>query len=274
MTPSETEGAALDYLARGWSVVIVEPGGKRPIVRWEEFQERLPTEKQLRAWLARRSDANLAIVTGRVSGLVVLDVDPRHGGAASLARWQREHGDLPSTVEAQTGGGGRHLYFAHPGFELRNRVDLAPGLDLRGDGGVVVAPPSVHPSGKRYRWLPGHAPDEAAVQPLPGWLLAIARGDAPGPDSASRSWRRRASQSVAEGGRNDAIASFTGHLLWHGIDPAVARELMLCWNRGHCRPPLPDAEVERTVESIVRTHLRQRGDSDREEPPRLEPGER
>jgi hypothetical protein len=257
---SETEAAALAYLARGWSVVIVEPGGKRPLVPWLELQHRCPAEGEVRAWLARHPDANLAIVTGAVSGLVVLDVDPRHGGTPSLARWEHDHGALPETVEAQTGGGGRHLYFAHPGGELRNRVGLAPGLDLRGDGGLVVAPPSVHPSGDRYRWLAGHAPEAVRPAPLPAWLLAIARGEAEDPDAEHPRWHRRVGETVPEGGRNDAIASFTGHLLWHGLDPDVARELMRCWNRVHCRPPLSDAEVERTVESITRTHFRHRGE--------------
>jgi hypothetical protein len=264
MEASETEQAARAYLTLGWSVVIVQPRGKRPAVRWQEFQQHLPSEEQLRAWLRRRPDANLAIVTGAVSGLVVLDVDPRHGGIASLSRWERKHGELPDTVEAQTGGGGRHLYFAHPGGELRNRVGLAPGLDLRGDGGVIVAPPSVHPSGGRYRWLPGHAPEEERPAPLPGWLLEIARGEAPGSNSTNPGWRRRVSDTVPEGRRNEAVASFTGHLLWHGIDPDVARELLLCWNRAHCRPPLPDDEVTRTVESIMRTHLRHHGEPDAE----------
>jgi hypothetical protein len=263
MAASESERAALAYLARGWSVVAVEPRGKRPIVRWEELQRRRPGADELRAWLAHRPDANLAVVTGAVSGIVVLDVDPRHGGSASLARWERDHGALPPTVEAQTGGGGRHLYFAHPGRELRSRAALAPGLDLRGDGGLVVAPPSLHPSGGRYRWLPGHAPDEVRLAPLPAWLLGIARGEAAGPDpGVFRGFRQRARETVPEGQRNDAIASFTGHLLWHGIDPLVARELMLCWNRAHCRPPLSDDEVARTVESIARTHFRQRGEPD------------
>lgn len=270
MTESETDRTALAYLARGWSVVVVEPRGKRPIVRWQKFQQQAPSEDQLRAWLARHRDANLAIVTGAVSGLVVLDVDPRHGGVASLARWERDHGALQQTVESQTGGGGRHLYFAHPGGEVRNRVGLAPGLDLRGDGGVIVAPPSVHPSGKRYRWLPGHSPDELRPATLPEWLLDIASGDAPNPGLALPGWRHRVREAVPEGERNDAIASLTGHLLWHGLDTGIVRELVLCWNRAHCRPPLCDDEVGRTVESITRTHFREHEerDADAEDPGR------
>jgi hypothetical protein len=264
VAPSATERAALAYAARGWSVVVVEPRGKRPIVRWEEFQRRRPGEQELRKWLRRHPDANLAIVTGAVSGLVVLDVDPRHGGVASLARWERDHGALPRTVEVRTGGGGRHLYFAHPGGEVRNRVGLAPGLDLRGDGGVVVAPPSLHPSGRRYRWVRGRAPDDGPPARLPDWLLEIARGEGPVPDPLHREWRHRVGETVPEGERNDAVASLTGHLLWHGIDPAVARELLRCWNRVHCRPPLSDGEVVRTVESITRTHFRHHAEPDAE----------
>jgi len=174
MSAAETERAALDYLARGWSVVIVAPRAKRPIVRWQTFEKRPPSETQVRRWIAQHPDANLAVVTGAVSGLVVLDVDPRHGGTTSLAGWEREHAALPSTVESRTGGGGRHLYFAHPGRVVRNRVGLAPGLDLRGDGGVIVVPPSIHPSGKAYRWLAGHHPDDLDPAPMPDWLLEIA----------------------------------------------------------------------------------------------------
>ena len=174
MSAIETESAALAYLARGWSVVIVAPRAKRPIVRWQTFQKRLPSEAQLHRWLEQHPDANLAVVTGSVSGLVVLDVDPRHGGTRSLAAWEREHAALPPTIESRTGGGGRHLYFAHPGRTVRNRVGLAPGLDLRGDGGVIVVPPSIHPSGKAYRWVEGRHPEDLDPAAMPDWLLAIA----------------------------------------------------------------------------------------------------
>ncbi len=74
-------------------------------------------------------------------------------------------------VEALTGGGGRHLYFRHPGGIVRNRVGLAPGIDVRGDGGCVVAPPSVHPSGKRYAWVASHGPEDSPLARAPAWLL-------------------------------------------------------------------------------------------------------
>jgi hypothetical protein len=112
----------------------------------------------------------VSIVTGALSGLVVLDVDPRHGGKESLAKLERTHGELPKTMESITGGGGRHLYFTHPGGAVPNRTNIEPGIDLRGDGGCIVAPPSVHPSAKRYRWKKGHGPSEVSPAKLPDWL--------------------------------------------------------------------------------------------------------
>jgi hypothetical protein len=170
MTTNRTEQAALDYLARGWSIIPVREKAKRPAITWKAYQSKCVTEKTLRRWFRRSPDYNVAIVTGALSGLVVLDVDPRHGGDKSLKKLEREHGPLPRTLESVTGGGGRHYYFSHPGGEVRNRTGIEPGIDLRGDGGCIVAPPSLHPSGKRYRWVKGRAPGQVKLAHLPDWL--------------------------------------------------------------------------------------------------------
>ena len=96
MSPLE---AALGYLRRGWSAIPIEPRGKRPLVAWLEFQDRAATPAEVEEWFARWPEANVGIVTGHVSGLVVLDVDPAHGGADSLARLEAAHGPLAATVE-------------------------------------------------------------------------------------------------------------------------------------------------------------------------------
>ncbi len=250
--------AARAYLARGWSVVPVEPRGKRPVVPWAEFQRRLPTEDELEAWFRHRGNSNLAIVTGAVSGLVVLDVDPRHGGEQSLAALEAEHGGLPVTVEATTGGGGRHCYFSHPGGLVPNRIAIASGIDLRGDGGVAVAPPSLHPSGRRYAWVPGRSPDEVPLAAVPPWLLRLVLPAGPRTGHPIAHWRTLVREGVEEGQRNNTIASLAGHLFWRGVDPQVVLELLLAWNRARCRPPLADEEVARVVESILRLHERER----------------
>jgi hypothetical protein len=259
ITPRDAtiEHAALDYAARGWSVIPIEPHGKRPVVAWQEFQRRAAPAAKVAGWFRRRPQANVGIVTGTVSGFVVLDIDPGHGGADSLRELERGHGRLPATVEALTGGGGRHLYFLHPGGTLRNRAGLLPGIDLRGDGGCVVAPPSIHPSGNRYAWVPGHGPDETPFAVIPSWLLSRLRTDDPRWGHPREYWREVAQRGVVAGQRNNTIASFTGHLLWHGVDPEVVLDLLLAWNRVRCQPPLADEEVVRTVQSIVRLHSRE-----------------
>lgn len=243
-------------MGRGWSVIPIRPGDKRPLVRWEEFQHRRPGEEEARGWFRTWPDAGVGVVTGAISGLVVIDVDLRHGGDAGLDKLEREHGRLPTTVECRTGGGGRHLYFTHPGGVIRNKVGLAPGVDLRGDGGYVVAPPSVHSSGVQYAWVEGCGPGSTVIAPLPDWVLRLTEGESVRRSHPVAYWRWLVADGVPAGERNNTIASLAGHLLRHGVDPAVSMELLLCWNRMRCRPPLADDEVAAVVESITRIRER------------------
>lgn len=251
---SDMRSAAFALLARGWSVIPVEARGKRPIAPWLEYQSRLATEKEVEAWFGGRRNPNLGIVTGALSNLVVLDIDARHGGSQSLALLELEHGTLPDTVEAQTGGGGRHIYFVHPGGVVHNRAGLAAGIDFRGDAGCVVAPPSLHPSGRRYQWVPRRSPQEIALAALPAWLLRFVRPSGTRAGHPLSHWRQLVREGVDEGSRNSTLASLAGHLLRQGVDPQVALELLLAWNRVHCRPPLADNEVAQVVDSITRLH--------------------
>lgn len=143
-------------------------GGKKP--RITEWQKRATTnEASLREWWRKWPDANICIVTGAASGFIVLDIDPKHGGDASLTELLEEYGELPPTLRAATGGGGQHLLFEHPGVAIRNSISfLGEGLDIRGDGGYIVAPPSLHESGRIYEWLNVTKP-----APLPEWLLKL-----------------------------------------------------------------------------------------------------
>jgi bifunctional DNA primase/polymerase-like protein len=120
-------------------------------------------------WWRRWPSANVAIRTGAVSGIIVLDVDPDHGGDESLDVLLHDHGPLPPGAIVRTGSGGQHIYFAHPGGVIRNDTGrrLGPGLDIRGDGGYVIAPPSRHPTGSLYHW---DGP-QRELPHLPDWLL-------------------------------------------------------------------------------------------------------
>ena len=118
---------------------------------------------------------------------------------------------------------------------------------------MVVAPPSIHPSGGRYQWVAiGEPPGTLAA--LPRWLINLIRLKRSGDAHGAGYWKELAAKGVEEGERNNTIASFAGHLFWRGVDPDVIRQLLLCWNRVRAKPPLEDAEVIRTIDSIQKTH--------------------
>jgi hypothetical protein len=186
---------------------------------------------------------------------LVLDVDPRHGGDASLVELERQYGPLPETPRVLTGGSGAHLYFAvdHP---IGNRAGLAPGIDLRGDGGFVVAPPSVHASGRRYMWELGASPDDVALALAPEWLLQRIRSDrSTGAARAPDEWVALLRGPITKGARNDSLARLAGYLLRRRPAPHVVLQLVRAVNQARCTPPLPEDEVERTVDSIARREL-------------------
>lgn len=236
----------------------VAPNAKNPLVAWRDYQRKRATPDEVRAWYEKWPNANVGIVTGQISNLIVIDIDPAHKGEESLADLTDRFGALPATVSVCSGGGGRHLYFAATAdpVPVRSRVSVAPGIDVRAEGGMVVAPPSNHPSGGRYRWIV----DVDAVEDLaapPRWLVRLVQSPRPHAGHGVHYWRQLAVEGVNEGERNSTIAAFTGHLLWCGVDLEVIKELLLCWNRVRARPPLDDDEVLRTVDSIQRTHERQ-----------------
>lgn len=249
--------AALQYAEFHWSVIPIRAFDKRPLIKWQEYQQRRASILEINDWYQQWNNANVGIVTGKVSGIVVLDIDPQHDGEKSLEAWEKEHGPLPRTVEVKTGGGGRHLYFKHPGGVVHNKVGIAPGIDLRGDGGCIVAPPSMHPGGNVYAWRKGHEPGEIALAEMPRWLLNIVSEKGQTTGHSMQYWQQLVRNGVPEGERNNTIASLAGHLLWHGVDTDVVQELLLSWNRVRCQPPLDDKEVIRAVRSITRLHERE-----------------
>ena len=161
--------AALAYARRGIPVFPCEPGGKAPLT-YNGFWDATTDSRRLEIWWRRCwPDANVGVPTGERSGLLVLDVDPRDGGLESLAELERTGGLLPETARARTGGGGMHVFFGYPaGEEVRSNTGrLGPGLDVRGEGGYVVVPPSHTRSA--YEWL------DRATLADPAWLLGCLR---------------------------------------------------------------------------------------------------
>lgn len=165
---------ALQYAQRGLSVFALKPRDKKPLERSHGFKDATTNDRAIQAWWALNPDRNIGIATGAVSGIVVIDVD----GDAGKAEWAALKGaNDDTTLTSKTGSDGRHLLFAHPGFEVNNSP-ISKNIHVRADGGYIVAPPSIHPgTGAAYQWVDPDAP----IAPLPAWLIAIleARGSKP-----------------------------------------------------------------------------------------------
>lgn len=159
---------ALHYRGRCLSVIPLTPRGKNPLINWKAYQSTLPTNDEIRAWFEATPNANVGIATGVVSGVFVLDCDSKD---AVRSVEMRGYGQA-SIVET---GNGVHFYYAMPNFAVGNRAKVAPGMDIRGTGGYVVAPPSIHPSGRAYQWLTDVNLDRRA----PDWLLDLLRPGGP-----------------------------------------------------------------------------------------------
>lgn len=184
--------AAVAYADRGWPAHPLR--GKVPLVPDWPTAASLDHD-QLRAWWARWPAANVGIVTGPRSGLAVLDVDPRNGGRSSLAKLEEQE-LLLGTLMQITGGGGLHILYQHPGHKVKSHAGaLGAGLDVKGDGGQIVAAPSLHPdTGERYAWS-GDARFDHPLSPWPGRLDELLTPAHAVVDLAAR--REAASRQVA-----------------------------------------------------------------------------
>ena len=166
--------AAIELAHLGLCVFPLKARDKRAHERWKRFQTEHPTTSEIEKWWSGDgADRNIAVATGPVSGVIVIDVDGDIG-AESLAKLTRVHGGLPTTWRSSTGRG-EHIWFRAPtSVTLGNTAGrIGPGIDTRGAGGYVVAPPSIHPSGSLYDWQTDSHPAFVQLAELPQWLFDI-----------------------------------------------------------------------------------------------------
>jgi hypothetical protein len=219
-----------------------DSAGKHP--KLKAWPQHATTDSDvIRRWWSWWPAANVGIVTG--AGLLVVDVDGDIGGA-SLADLERQHGPLFDTPRSLTGGGGSHYLFTVEG-PVANKVKIAPGIDIRGDHGLIVAPPSLHASGKRYVWDVTAHPDETPVAPAPRWLRAL----------IATSSHRLVSTPGEElriefHTRNDRLFRLACAWRRQGIGQAALLEMLVAVNRHHTHPPLPERELGPIAASAAR----------------------
>lgn len=234
------------YSEKGWQVFPVKPKDKTPLVKWADVAT---TElNMLYGWLEQYPDMNIGLATGKRSGVFVLDVDAGHDGFQSLDELEKKYGSLPKTPTVQTGGGGRHYFFKHPNVEIRNVQNsgkLGKGLDVRGDGGYVVAAGSIHSSGNQYKWIVQPSINELAD--APEWMVKILTSNIP----TAEPIRERAA-AIPNGGRNNTLTSLAGMMRRKGMDYQSILNAIKIENVAKCIPPLSEAEVKQIVDSVMR----------------------
>jgi Bifunctional DNA primase/polymerase, N-terminal/Primase C terminal 1 (PriCT-1) len=241
--------AALQLAQRGLAVFPCQPRGKEPACDTGLHAATTNVERINRWWQAF-PDLNIGVA----SGVFVLDIDGENG-EGSLLKLEGEHGALPPTVEAITGKG-RHCYFRSHGSIHNSVGQIGIGLDIRGDGGYVIAPPSVHPSGRPYAWSVDTARDFATA---PDWLHTLIAANRNGATKGRplEHWHKVLTEPIRNGERNSTLASICGKLLHSGLtDGFLLYELIMCVNIARCEQPLPADEVETIVISVIRTHLK------------------
>ncbi len=276
-TRAQKTAAALKYEKMGLSVIPlhgVNPDGsctcdagqncsspgKHPRINWSKYQSERATPKKIRGWLKYWPNSNIGIITGALSGIIVLDVDGPEGEKTLRDGNLR----VPCTVTVKTGGGGWHYWFKHPGFECRNFAGkigktILHKVDFRGDGGQTATVPSSHRSGNFYEFI--LSPEETEIAPAPEWLLELIKQQSA--TAGSNGVSNKASinpeeweVAIPQGQRNDQLTRRAGSLLAKKIPPSEVFTIIQAINEKHCSPPLPGKEVEVLVSSIAKADER------------------
>jgi hypothetical protein len=258
--------AALAYAARGWPVLPLAPRKKLPLIAERDgghgVHDATLDVARITAWWHRAPLANIGIACGSVSGIDVLDIDPRNQGNETLAALEREHGVLPEAPVAFTGGGGCHVLLAHVDGIRGTATALGSGIEVKSVGGYVVAPPSIHPSGRPYAWDVDHHPDNIAPPVPPRWLRELLGA------GLSNNGRRQCAEpsewtalmrdGLERGARNTKLTRLAGMLLRKNLDSGVVFELLRAFNEARCRPPLSERDVATIFTSIGKRELARR----------------
>lgn len=251
---------ALAYAARGWSVIPLQPGGKIPLLSKGEpqiYHSRIASPEEIKAWWTKWPRANIGVCTGRVSNLAVIDIDGEVGSQSASTL------NLPTTLTVISGrlplGSSKHLYYQFADG-IRNDQDakLGEDVDIRGEGGYVVAPCSVHESGNYYTFVGGFQRFRDHLSPFPPHLLDMlrAKGKEAGWEEIkehTEPWVSTLLQGVGEGQRHSALVRLSGYFSSKGMPIDVTKALLRDWNT-RCTPPYPTEKIGKTVEDIYKRY--------------------
>lgn len=240
---------ALSYLDKGFSIFPFLQGtseNQKNIfpISWMKYQIRPPTREQVINWWTTNPDFNIGIVTGRVSNLTVIDFDVKSGGLETLQTLK-----MPPTYIVKTGGGGYHYYYRYS-LNSGNKTGILPGVDIRSEGGFVVAAGSTHYTGNKYEVV---VDEEFALFPLETLPLELLKKQ----KLSNKQWAQIIKSGAEEGKRNDTLTRLAG-LLFNRLERdkwGMAKELCYLWAEHRCSPPIPNDEFNVTILSIANKEL-------------------
>lgn len=239
--------AALEYAEMGWPIIPIKPTEKKPCVRMGKgFHLASSNAEVIFDWWKRFPDANVATLGNPRSGFFSMDVDvPKEPGSVdgrdSLHELERIHGRLPETVCFKSGSGGEQYFWRHPGWFVKSTTShIEKGIDVRGDYGLIVLPPSVHKNGCLYGW--DASPDEFPIAEAPDWILQKIK--------FKNTIQTSTFTFIYEGKRNQTLISLAGVMRSKGMDMGSIEAAIMNENKNRCIPPLPEAEVEKIIRSI------------------------
>lgn len=243
MSTNKLLNTALYYAKEyGWAVFPVRQN-KKPYTP-HGCKDAKKNPGAIRSWWTKHPNAGIGVATGSASNLIVIDLDIDDtkdlNGYEELRKWEKEHGELPETVTAITGRGGNHLYFHYEGSDIKNRAGILEGVDVRGEGGYVIAPPSPHPNGTEYAWeLP---PDEYQVADLDENVLLFLLYKEAKENADSETFQMP--DVIESGTRNDILYRLACSLQAKGLPDAAIIEAVMATNLEKCDVPIDRAEVE------------------------------
>lgn len=242
--------AATEYAKKyGWSVFPVSVETKRPLTPHGCLDAKTDPGA-IENWWKKWPDAAIGVATGSASGFIAVDLDKDEDkgldGYHELRLWEREHGSLPNTVQSITGRGGAHLLFRYNGTDIRNSSsDKLEGVDVRGEGGYIIVPPSKHPSGNSYEWE--ISPEDIEMADVNDLVFDLVRKEAPTTEQ-----HFELPDKIKPGSRNDVLYKLACSLQGKGIPDEGIYQSVRSVNLERCEDPLSDDEIRRIVTSATR----------------------
>lgn len=242
--------AAIKYATKyGWAVFPVSQNTKKPLTP-HGCKDAKKAIGPIQAWWTKWPEASIGIATGSISNLVVIDedVDEDRGlnGIQSVREWEKINGELPETAMAITGRGGSHMYYYYTGTDIKNRAGILEGVDVRGEGGYVIAPPSIHPNGTEYQWE--YNPDEIPVAELDDRVLKFLQIGTKGQQDKSFDLPDK----IDDGSRNDTLYRLACSLQAQGLPDSAIAASVHASNKERCSTPLSDKEVDILIGSALK----------------------